>query len=509
MATYAGLTDSGRLSYESCTDLSSGNHEKALDFPSTHGRQLLDSVPAGNAAMQVTDDLALRAHSRSLKTFNNHMKLSTPIPACLLFILGAAQLISQEPAAPTTTQALFVFEDCNAQNCDSDHFRREITWVNWVRDREDSDVHVLVTAQRTGGNGWHYTVDYIGRRDFEGVTKSLTYISDPDDTDTEVRDGLTRTIALGLVQFVETTPLAPRLRVVYEEPEVAVVQREEQDPWNLWVFRIGADGSFDAESQERAYSLSGSASADRVSEDFKINLGVRGEYEHEEYDELEEDSTYVSASEDYSANLLVVWSLNERWSAGGSMNASRSTYLNHDLAVSGGPTIEYNLFPYSESTRRSITIRYSLELAAFNYELETVEGKTAEVLPRHSLLIAAAVQQPWGEIFGSVEGIQYLHDPEFRDWGETHRINTFVNFEYRLFRGFSLDLFGSFSRIKDQFFLPAQGLSDEDILLERRQRETDYQVDIGIGFNYRFGSKFANIVNPRMAGGRGRGGEHR
>ena len=433
--------------------------------------------------------------SRSLKTFKYHMKLSTPILACLLFILGADQLVSQEPAAPTTTQALFVFEDCNAQNCDSDHFRREIAWVNWVRDREDSDVHVLVTAQRTGGNGWHYTVDYIGRRDFEGVTKSLTYISDPDDTDTEVRDGLTRTIALGLVQFVETTPLAPRLRVVYQEPEVAIVQREEQDPWNLWVFRVGAEGSLDGESEERAYSLEGSASADRVSEDLKINFRLSAEYDREEFDELDEGTTYVNVSEDYSASLLMVWSLDDRWSAGGRTSANKSTYLNHDLSVALGPAIEYNVFPYQESTRRSITFRYSVEAVAFDYELLTVEGETAEILSRHSLLIAAAVQQPWGEVFGSVEGIQYFHDLA------THRINTRANVEYRLFRGFSLDIFTSFSRIKDQFFLPAEDLTQEEILLRRRQRETDYRYDFGVGFSYRFGSKFANIVNPRMDGG--------
>ncbi|UCG89206.1 MAG: hypothetical protein JSW71_11975 [Gemmatimonadota bacterium] len=424
------------------------------------------------------------------------LRLTAAVALCTL--LPWTEVGAQEPAADTAEEALYVFEDCNAPNCDFDHFRREITWVNWVRDRQDADVHLLVTAQRTGGGGWHYTLDYLGLRELDGATKSLSYVSDPDDTDTEIREGLTRTITLGLVHFVDTTPVAPRLRVVYEEPKVGLVQREEHDPWNLWVFRVGADGSFDAESQERAYSISGSASADRVSEDLKINFGLRGEYELEEYDELEEGESYTSTSEDYSANLLVVWSLSDHWSAGGRVGANRSTYLNHDLAISGGPTVEFNIFPYNESTRRAITFRYSVEIAAFNYELETVEGETEEVLPRHALLVAAALQQPWGEIFGSVEGIQYLHDLE------AHRINTFLNLEYRLFRGFNLDLFGSFSRIKDQFFLSAEGLSDQDILTERRQRETDYRIDVGLGFSYRFGSKFANIVNPRMDIGRGR-----
>jgi len=423
------------------------------------------------------------------------LRLSIVFTLCAL--CATTDVRAQETAGNTTQEALSVFEDCNAPNCDFDHFRREITWVNWVRDREDSDVHLLVTSQRTGGNGWIYTVDYIGRRDFTGITKSLLYTSDPTDTDTEVRDGLTRTIALGLVQFVETTPLAPRLEVVYRAPETRIIQREEDDPWNLWVFRFSGNGSIEAEQQERGFSLRGSANADRVSEALKINFSLSGRYNRDEFEYDDEEETYVNTSEDYTANLLMVWSLSDHWSLGGRTNANRSTFLNRDLAVSAGPTAEFNIFPYQESTRRSITFRYSLEVAAFNYELVTVEGKTEEILPRHSLLIAAAIQQPWGEIFGSVEGIQYLHDPK------THRINTGLNIEYRLFRGFSLDVFGSFDRIKDQFYLPVEDLTEEEILLRRRARETDYRFDIGVGFSYRFGSKFANIVNPRMdSGGR-------
>ena len=155
-----------------------------------------------------------------------------PLSTCLLGGVLTEVVAGQETATDTTTQTVFVFLDCNAHNCDFDHFRREITWVNWVRDRQDADLHLLVTAQQTGGGGWQYTLDYLGRRSFEGVTKTKVFISDPDDTDTEIRDGLTRSIAVGLVQFVEATPLEPRLRVVYEAPEIAVLQREENDPWN-------------------------------------------------------------------------------------------------------------------------------------------------------------------------------------------------------------------------------------------------------------------------------------
>ena len=411
----------------------------------------------------------------------------------LLLVPASADLSAQEVVPDTTSEALFVFLDCNGPGCDFDHFRREITWVNWVRDRTDGDVHLLITTQSTGGGGRRYTLDYLGRNGFLGGDKTTTYTSDPYDTDAETRDGLTQSIALGLVAFVENTVVAPRLRVVYDAPDFATIQGEANDPWNLWVFRIGGDADIERESQERGFSLSGSASADRVSEELKLNFSVRGRYNRDEWDELEDSTTYVSTAEDYSSSLLMVWSLTDHWSAGGKTDVSKSTRVNQDLTASIGPTVEFNIFPYQESTRRSITFRYSLEVATFNYIEETVTGKTKETLPRHSLTIAAAVQQPWGEIYGSVEGIQYLHDLA------THRINTNLDIEYRLFRGLNLDIGGGISRIKDQFYLTAEDLPPEEVLLRRRQRETDFRYEVSLGFSYRFGSKYANIVNPRMS----------
>ena len=41
-----------------------------------------------------------------------------------------------------------VYLDCSQTNiCNSDYIRSEINMVDFVRDRQDADVHVLVTAQ--------------------------------------------------------------------------------------------------------------------------------------------------------------------------------------------------------------------------------------------------------------------------------------------------------------------------------------------------------------------------
>ncbi len=418
------------------------------------------------------------------------------VVSALCTVLSWPEARAQEPTAETRSEILTVFLDCNARNCDYDHFRREITWVNWVRDRQDSKVHLLVTDQQTGGGGRHYTLDYLGQGVFAGLEKSLSYISDPTDTDAEVRERLTQTIALGLVQFVETTPVAPRLRIVYEVPEVAVLQREDGDPWNLWVFRLDFDGSLEGEELDKSHSISGGLSVDRVAEDLKINIDLDGRYRRRKID-FEEEGVEVYEDWDYSADLLTVWSLSDHWSAGGTANANVSTRVNRDLAVFLGPAFEYNIFPYYESTRRQLTFRYSIEAAAFWYMEETVEGKTEEILPRHSLMIGAAVQQPWGEVHGSLRGIHYLDNP-FPIPESNHRLTAFLNIEYRLFRGLNLDIDAEIARIKDQFYLSAAEIDPDDILLERRDRETDFRYELRLGLSYRFGSKVANIVNPRM-----------
>jgi len=199
----------------------------------------------------------------------------------LLIAVAVVPSAAQEPTDTPTIQTLSVFLDCNGPNCDRDHFRREIAWVNWARDRNDADVHLLITMQQTGGNGWHYTLDYIGLGAFEGVNKTLAHTSDANDTDAEVREQLTLTMALGLVQYAETSSVAPRLQILYRPVQAGEpVVQEEHDPWNLWMFRVGLNGNIEGEAQQSSYSISGSGSADRVSDNLKINIDLRGQYEH-------------------------------------------------------------------------------------------------------------------------------------------------------------------------------------------------------------------------------------
>jgi hypothetical protein len=245
----------------------------------------------------------------------------------MLTPLGAA---AQEVAVPPpqSDQVVRVFYDCNGYACDFDHVRREIAFVDWVRDRQDADVHVLITSEHTGGGGTLYTVALIGLREFAGTVDTLQHATAATDTQAEDRAGLTQTIRLGLVRFVAATPIGRELQIIYEAPEGAGFTAgalPAADPWNFWVFRLGVDGSVEGEEQQSAYSVEGSASADRTTEAFKFNLELSGEYVHEKYT-LSDSTELVSATERYTAGALAVWSLTRHWSAGAVSDAERSTY---------------------------------------------------------------------------------------------------------------------------------------------------------------------------------------
>ena len=65
-------------------------------------------------------------------------------------------------------------------------------------------------------------------------------------------------------------------------------------------------------------------------------------------------------------------------------------------------------------------------------------------------------------------------------------------------------LFGSYAWVRDQLFLPAGDLSDEDVLTRRQALATGFEYFVSFGITYQFGSIFNNIVNPRFGGGEGR-----
>jgi hypothetical protein len=85
--------------------------------------------------------------------------------------------VSAQTPPQTTAQAssaIRVFLDCNF-GCDEEFVRREVTFVDYVRDRRDADVHILLTTESTGGGGTEYTIKSIGLGRFANVEQTLKH----------------------------------------------------------------------------------------------------------------------------------------------------------------------------------------------------------------------------------------------------------------------------------------------------------------------------------------------
>jgi hypothetical protein len=411
-------------------------------------------------------------------------------------LAAAAPASAQDTTVVQQQAPLRVFLDCN--QCDFDHLRREVAFVDYVRDRADAQLHVLVTSQGAGAGGTEHVFYFIGLREFTGREDTLRFFSAQTETEDEERSGITRTFMLGVVPYAARTPMARALSVEFEPDEGPAQPPADaaRDPWNLWVFRVRLGGDMEGESRSSSISTEGSLSASRVTEQMKLDFSINGDYSEDRF-ELSSGEELISTTREFDADATLVWSVGTHWSAGLSLNTGSSIRVNQDLSVRMTPALEFSLYPYDESTRRQITVLYTVGPTYYDYDEITLFDRLSETRFEQELEISASFQQPWGEIDGSLEGSMFMHDPAF------HRVDLFAGLEIRLFRGLNLDVGGNVARIKNQIYVPREDIPDEDILLRRRELGTDFEYEMNFGISFTFGSVFNNVVNPRLnRGGR-------
>lgn len=382
-----------------------------------------------------------------------------------------------------------VYIDCS--RCDIDYIRTEITFVNYVRDRKEADIHVLITTQRTGSGGREYTLAFIGQKEYADIQNTLIYISHKSDTEDEVRKGLVRVLKMGLIGYAARTPIANQISIKLEEKVKAT---SVEDKWNFWVFSISLHSFLNGQKTSKFTSIYGSISANRITPESKLRLGLSANFDESRFD-IDETTSISSSSESRSLHGLYVKSLNDHWSIGGWFSLAYSSYRNIEFAINPAPAIEYNIFPYSESTRRQLRLLYKFGYSFSRYKEETIYDKISENLLNECLSATLELKEPWGTVTTSLEGSHYFHD------FSKYRFNIFGELSFRIFKGLSLNVFGSYSRIHDQLSLPKGGATFEEILLRRKELSTDYSYFASIGLSYSFGSIYSNVVNPRFGNG--------
>ncbi|NMC37432.1 MAG: hypothetical protein GYA41_03825 [Bacteroidales bacterium] len=163
------------------------------------------------------------------------------------------------------------------------------------------------------------------------------------------------------------------------------------------------------------------------------------------------------------------------------------------------PGIEYDVFPYSESTRRQLRILYKAGYNYINYIDTTIYDKTKEGLWLQSLMASYEVVQKWGSI-----DISFGYSNYFHDWSKNN-FSLDGSVDLRIAKGLSVNFGGGASLIHDQLGLVKGGATTEEVLLRRKELATQFQYFTMFGFTYTFGSIYNNVVNPRF-GNTGGGG---
>ncbi|WP_412060383.1 hypothetical protein [Rubrivirga sp. IMCC45206] len=398
-------------------------------------------------------------------------------------------------SAAVAQDRLTTFVDCPGYvpGCDTDFFQTEIGFARFVRDPADAAVYVLVVRENTGGGGDRYTLLFEGRSPrLAGRRDTLVATSPPAASDDDQRRTLLSRLAVGLAGFASRTGLADRLAVTYAAPEVEEAEADEVvDPWNSWVFRVNGNGFANGQSQSLFYNVNGSFQARRVTEALKVSIRPRISYNRQEF-ELSDGSTFVSDNANYGLNSSAVAAVTDHWSVGGKADLSRSTFSNYDVRFQGGPAVEYNVYPYAESTQRQLRFLYAAGVEAVAYQDTTIFLETSAVLPIHSLVAAAEFAQSWGSVDIFSEASQYLSRPD------KYNLSIGGGIDLRLFRGLNLRLNGNYSFVRDQINLPAQRADDGEILTGDQELPTGFNFFASAGISYSFGSIYNQVVNARF-----------
>ena len=386
-----------------------------------------------------------------------------------------------------------IFLDCN--RCDQEFLRQNLGNVQFVRDQDLGDVHIFVVTQRNGAGGRSYDMDFIGKKDLETINYKLSFSTDANMTRDDVRRRVMQYLKLGLVRFWIARGTIDDVVVNVPSPVSEEEKIEEKDPWNYWLFRVGANGNFNGQEQRQRSNLNFNFSARRVTEKNKFSLFARYGENRSTFtfiNDEEEEEDFVVFNNSKRINVNDIISINDHWSYGFFGSIGTSTFQNFNLFWTFRPAIEYSFFNYEDSAKKQLTISYRNGIRYNDYIERSVFAQDEEYLWEHGLQLGGRLNQEWGNLNAEVSFNQFLEDTEL------YAVNFFLGTSVRLFKGFNFNVSGSYSITRNQVNIPGGDLTVEELLLQQQQLQSGFDYFVNVGFSYAFGSIYNTIVNPRF-----------
>ena len=201
------------------------------------------------------------------------------------------RVYSQEPVPVIDTlrkDALKVFMDAN------DYIKKEIPYINYVRDRKDADVYIISTSESSGSGGMVSTFFIVGQGKLGGMADTVRCSISPYDTNDMQRAKQVKTLKIGLMRYVAKTPLAEYLNINFNQPLSETVS---SDKWNSWVYSVNLYAYLSGQSTRKVSYLSTDLSANRITEKskFESNLSLMTEKDKVTFKQGDYDNNSISA----------------------------------------------------------------------------------------------------------------------------------------------------------------------------------------------------------------------
>ncbi len=378
--------------------------------------------------------------------------------------------------------------DC--RGCNNNFIRQNIQSVSHVRDQALADVYVLVNQTFTPATRV-FDITVTGLNEFEGINNNFEHGISRTQTSLEQNEELVHVLRIALAPYL-LHRISDALTLKIDKDSTSEVALEEEiDKWHNWIFSVSGRLNVNEQDTRKQSSVTLRFDGDKVTENWRIRLD--GRFRRNILKIFEEnEEPFSSRVENEFIGGSIVKSLSSHWSAGVFGSYFANTADNLDSRVNSSLALEYNFFDYQEVLTKEMTIAYRVGMNWQHYQDSTIFDRLEDSFGSQSLAVEIRFRKNWGNLFSTIRGSHFLNN------FKRNRLSLDNSASVRVWKGLTVQFNVEFNIIRDQINLPKGETSLEDVILQQRAIAKSYDLFIGTGINYTFGSIFNNIVNTRL-----------
>ncbi|HSG67624.1 MAG TPA: hypothetical protein VK994_02880 [Bacteroidales bacterium] len=378
---------------------------------------------------------------------------------------------------------------------DLEYFKSYFTPVNYVIDRNEADVYLLLTALSTGSGGMEYSLLIKGNKAFNGISDTIVFYLPALSTTNQTRTEIMRNVQLGLVPFMMKTYAGKHLMLIIDDDAIGSERDSYPDHWKNWRIQLNGAASISSEKAYQRFGCSGGLYVTKITPQIKFESYNTFIFSESKYELYEGDTVIFSSfasQRSISSDNLFVKSLGKHFGIGGLAGYARSDFYNLRNHVVAGPAFEYSVFDYQDYTRKQLRFLYRMNFEYSDYIEETILGKTQDRRFTHDLGIYFLDVNQWGDINASLDAGSHLDDFSL------FYVNTMLVTSIKMIKRMSLNISVGCSYVNNQIGLKKETIDPDDFLLQEFEVESDFSYRFSIGISIELGSKQNNVVNPRF-----------